>query len=132
MSATRSTTIETAIECCRPTDKTPVTLDASVLPSAREDLHELQRELDANDLVPAGVTVDARFDADCSFATQDEADRIREYVRTAAFLGAGTVTVSFDTVADESKVRPSLAALQERARREGVTLELDGPLTLES
>ncbi len=132
MSATRPTTIETAIECCRPTDKTPVTLDASALPSARDDLRELQRELDANDLVPAGVTVDACFDADCSFATQDEADRIREYVRTAAFLGAGTVTVEFDAVADESKVRPSLAALNERARREGVTLELDGPLSLDA
>ncbi|WP_458204854.1 hypothetical protein [Haladaptatus sp. NG-SE-30] len=132
MSATHPTTVETAIECCRPTDKTPVTLEASALPSARHELHELQRELDANDFVPAGVTVDACFDTTCSFATQDEADRIREYVRTAAFLGAGTVTVEFDEVADESKVRPSLAALQERARREGITLELDGPLTLES
>lgn len=132
MSATRPTTIETAIECCRPTDKTPVTLDASALPSARTDLRELQHELDANDLVPAGVTVDACFDADCSFATQDEADRIRECVRTAAFLGAGTVTVEFGDVADESKVRPSLAALKERAHREGVTLELDGPLSLDA
>jgi sugar phosphate isomerase/epimerase len=132
MSATRPTSIETAIERCRPTDKTPVTLEASALPSARHELRELQRELDANDFVPAGVMVDACFDADCSFATQDEADRIREYVRTAAFLGAGTVTVEFDTVKDESKVRPSLAALRERAHREGITLELDGPITLES
>ncbi|EFW91758.1 hypothetical protein ZOD2009_12932 [Haladaptatus paucihalophilus DX253] len=130
MSATRPSTIETAIERCRPADKTPVTLDAAALPSGRDDLRDLQAELAAKEYVPAEVTVDACFDADCSFATQDEADRIREYIRTASFLGAGTVTVEFDTVADESKVRPSLAALKERARREGVTLELDGPLAL--
>ncbi|MGA9399602.1 hypothetical protein [Haladaptatus sp.] len=130
MSVTRPSTIETAIEGCRPTDKTPVTLDAAALPASRDDLRDLQTELAANDFVPAGVTVQACFDVNCSFATQDEADRIREYIRTAAFIGAGIVTVEFDTVEDESKVRPSLAALKERARREGVTLELDGPLTL--
>ena len=130
MSATSSPDVEHAIERCRPADATPVTLDATALPSARDDLRDLQRALDANDLVPAGVTVEACFDESCSYATQDEADRVRECVRTAAFLGAGTVTVEFDSVADEAKVQPALAAVRERARREGVTLELDGPLTL--
>ncbi|WP_327052329.1 hypothetical protein [Halomicrococcus gelatinilyticus] len=131
MSTTASPDVEHAIDRCRPADVTPVTLDADALPGSRDGLRELQSALDSNDLVPAAVTVEARFDEPCSYATQDEADRVRECVRSAAFLGAGTVTVEFDGVADESKVRPALAAVRERARREGVTLEIDGPLTLE-
>jgi sugar phosphate isomerase/epimerase len=76
------------------------------------------------------VTVDACFDEDCSFATQDEADRLREYVRAAAFLGAGSITVSVHEVADEHKVLPALSACAERARREGVTFEVEGPVSL--
>lgn len=131
MSTTASPDVEHAIDRCRPADATPVTLEADALPSSRDELRELQNELDSNDFVPAAVTVEARFDEPCSYATQDEADRVRECVRSAAFLGAGTVTVEFDGVADETKVRPALAAVRERARREGVTLEIDGPLTLE-
>ncbi|UPV73788.1 hypothetical protein M0R89_14725 [Halorussus limi] len=131
MSATRSADVRTAIERCRVEDATPVSLDADAIPTARADLMDLKRELDADDLVAARVVVDACFGEDCSFATQDEADRVREYVRTAAFLGASTVTVEFDSVGDESKVRPALAAVAERAHREGVTLDLDGPITLD-
>lgn len=133
MSATRSADVRTAIEGCRIEDATPVSLDAdSITSTAPEDLRELKRELDADDLVPARVIVEARFGEDCSFATQSEADRVREYVRAASFLGASTVTVEFDTVADEAKVRPALAAVAERARREGVTLDVAGPITLDS
>jgi sugar phosphate isomerase/epimerase len=131
MSATRSPNVRTAIERCRVEDATPVSLDADALPTAREELRDLKRELDADDLVAARVVVDACFGEDCSFATQDEADRVREYVRVAAFLGASTVTVEFDSVADESKVRPALAAVAERASREGVTLDVAGPITLD-
>ena len=131
MSATRSANVRTAIERCRVEDATPVSLDADALPTARKELRDLKRELDADDLVAARVVVDACFGEDCSFATQKEADRVREYVRAAAFLGASTVTVEFDSVADESKVRPALAAVAERAHREGVTLDIEGPITLD-
>jgi sugar phosphate isomerase/epimerase len=131
MSTTRSAATRRTIERCQPENATPVTIHADALDStARDHLRELKRELDAEDLVPARLAVDACFDADCSFATQDEVERVREYVRAASFLGASTVTVSFDGVADEAKVRPALEACAERARREGVTLELDGPLSL--
>lgn len=133
MSATRQTGIQHAIDCCRPVETTPVILDAETFDSTGRDyLRELKTELDANGYLPARVTVEACFGEDCSFATQDEVDRVRKYVHAAAFLGAGTVTVAFDEVADEAKVRPALAACAERARREGVTLELDGPLSFES
>jgi hypothetical protein len=55
---------------------------------------------------------------------------VREYVQAAAFLGASTVTIEFDSVGDDSKVRPALAAVAERARREGVTLDVAGPIAL--
>lgn len=129
--STTSADVRRAVECCRPEETTPVRIDANELDSTgRNYLRALKRELDADELVPARIVVDACFDEDCSYATQDEVDRIREYVRAAAFVGAGTVTVTFDGVADETKVRPALAACAERARRDGVTLELDGPLTL--
>ncbi|USZ68440.1 hypothetical protein NGM10_01565 [Halorussus salilacus] len=132
MSATRSADVRTAIDCCRVEDATPVSLDAETIPStAPARLRDLKRELVADDLVPARVVVEACFGEDCSFATQEEADRIREFVRAAAFLGASTVTVEFDAVADESKVRPALAAVAERAHREGVELDVAGPITLD-
>ncbi|WP_132058389.1 hypothetical protein [Halorussus amylolyticus] len=133
MSATRSADVRTAIDRCRVEDATPVSLDAeSITSTAPDHLRELKQELVADDLVPARVVVDACFGEDCSFATQDEADRVREYVRAAAFLGANTVTVEFGSVGDESKVRPALAAVAERARREGVALDVAGPITLDA
>ena len=133
MSATRSADVRTAIEGCRVEDATPVGLDADAIPSTAPDrLRELKRELEADDLVPARVVVESCFGENCSFATQEEADRVREYVRAASLLGANTVTVEFDSVADEEKVRPALAAVAERARRECVTLDVAGPITLDN
>lgn len=124
MSATRATFEET-IEQCRPEDATPVSIGADDLEStAPEYLRDLKYELSRSDLVVARVELEACFDEDCSLATQDEIDRVREYVRAAAFLGAGTLTVQVDEVADPGKVDPALEACEERARREGVTLEV--------
>lgn len=122
-----------AVERCRPEDATPVRLDGEALDStAPEYLRDLKHDLAGQGLVPARLTVEACFDEDCSLSTQKEADRIREHIRAASFLGAGRLTVSFETVADERKVRPALEACAERARRDGITLELEGPLSIES
>ncbi|GGL57108.1 hypothetical protein [Halocalculus aciditolerans] len=125
MSATPSHAVEQTIECCRPTDATPVTIDADSLEStAKPHLRTVKSELAANGLVPAELHVDACFDEDCSLATQDEIDRVRDLVFAAAFLGVSTVTLSYDAVADPDIVTPALDACAERAEREGVTLEL--------
>lgn len=132
MSTTPSSEFESPIDRCRPADVTPVTLEASALESTSPGyLRDLKQELTQKELFPAGLTVDACFDDDCSLATQDEIDRIRSYVRAGAFLGVGSVTVSTDDVANAEKVRPALAACAERAEREGIELELDGPITIE-
>ena len=123
--STTSATFEETIEQCRPEDATPVSLGAEDLAStAPEYLRDLKYELSRADLVVARIEVGACFDADCSLATQNEVDTVREYVRAAAFLGAGTVTVDVDEVANPEKVEPALDACEERARREGVTLEI--------
>lgn len=128
-----STSRQPAVEGCRPEEATPVRLEAEALDSTAPDyLRELKEELTDERLVPARLIVDACFDEDCSLSTQEEAQRIREHIRAASFLGAGTLTVAFDGVANERKVRPALAACAERARRDGVVLEVDGPLSLES
>lgn len=127
-----STLQRPAVEPCRPEEATPVRVDGDALDSTAPDhLRDLKADLAGERLVPARLTVDACFEEDCSLSTQQEAERIRDHIRAAAFLGAGTLTVSFDSVGDERKVRPALAACAERARRDGVTLELDGPLALE-
>ncbi|MDL5360731.1 hypothetical protein [Halalkalicoccus sp. NIPERK01] len=127
-----STLQRPAVEPCRPEEATPVRVDGDALDSTAPDyLRDLKADLAGERLVPARLTVDACFKEDCSLSTQQEAERIRDHIRAAAFLGAGTLTVSFDSVGDERKVRPALAACAERARRDGVTLELDGPLALE-
>lgn len=128
-----STTGDLAVERCQPEEATPVKLDADALDSIAPDyLRDLKYELSDEQLVPARLTVEACFDEDCSLSTQEEVNRIRDHVRAAAFLGAGTLTVEVDTVADEAKVRPALAACAERARREGVSLDIDGPFTLDA
>ena len=132
MSTTPSLDVDRAIERCRPADVTPVALEATALEStAPEYLRDLKRELNGEGLYPAEVTVQACFDEDCSLATQEEADRVRGYVRAASFLGAGSVTVECETVANQEKVRPALEACGERARREGLSFELDAPISLE-
>ncbi|RQG97016.1 hypothetical protein [Natrarchaeobius chitinivorans] len=133
MSTTTSSEFEPTIERCRPADVTPVALEAAALEStAPEYLRDLKREFAAEGLVPAGLTVEARFDEDCSLATQEEIDRIRGYVRAGAFLGVGSVSVTVDDVANPEKVRPALAACAERAEREGIVLDLEAPLAVEN
>lgn len=120
-----------AIDGCQPADATPVTLEADALESTSpEYLRDFKGELTAEGLVPAELTVEACFDEDCSLATQEEVDRIRGYVRAGSFLGVGTVTVAVDDVADPEKVRPALAACAERADREGLAFELEGPIAV--
>lgn len=115
------------VEGCRPTDQTPVAVDATTIAdAARDDLRRLADDLAAEGYVPAEVTADARFDEDCSLATQREADRLRDVVDAAAFLGANRLTVAVDGVAAPEKVRPALSAVAERARRDGVTLDVRG------
>lgn len=115
-----------AVAACRPTDGTPVAIDAGAIESTAEPyLQQLKRELDDEGLVPAEVVVRADFAADCSLRTQSEADRVREVIYAAGYLGAGTVTLEVAGVADYDKVRPAISALRERARREGLTLAVD-------
>jgi hypothetical protein len=124
MSTTQSTG---TIEGCRPTDQTPVAVDAeTIADAAREDLRRLADDLASEGLVPAEVTTEACFGEDCSLATQREADRLRELVDAAAFLGANRLTVDVCDVTAPGKARPALSALAERARRDGVALDVRG------
>jgi len=132
MSTAPSPNVERTKEYCRTTDVTPVTIDAEALESTAPGyLRDLRRELTEDGLFPAALELSVCFDEDCSLSTQGTADRVRDHVRAAAFLGAGRVTVSVDEVANESKVEPALSACRERAHREGVTLDIDGPVTLD-
>ena len=131
MSTTPTPNVERAVEGCQRTNVEPVSLAANALDStAPEYLRDLKRELTDEGLHAADLRVEARFDEDCSLATQEEIDRVRGYVRAAAFLGAARITVEFEEVADAEKVRPALEACAERARRDGVTLSVDGPVDL--
>ena len=132
MSTTSPSELESTIDRCRPAEVTPVTLEAEALEStAPEYLRDLKHELAAEGLSPTEITVRASFDEDCSLATQDEIDRVRSYVRAGSFLGVGTVSVVVEAVANESKAEPALAACAERAEREGIVLDLEGPIALE-
>lgn len=131
MSATPAPDVERTIEHATTEDVTPVRLSAEALDStAPEYLRDLKRELNREGLYPAGLSVRADFDADCSIATQHEVDRVRGYVRAASFLGAGRLTVQVSEIACEEKVRPALEACAERAEREGISFEVDGPVSL--
>lgn len=117
-----------AVAGCRPTDGTPVDIDAAALEStAPAYLQSLKRDLDTAGYVPSALVVQADFGTDCSLTTQAEAERVRELLRAADFLGAGTVRLDVDAVADREKVRPAVSALRERAEREGLTLAVSGP-----
>ena len=130
MSATPSANVERTIEHCRPEDLQPVSLDAQALVStAPEYLRDLKHELTDSGYVPSVLTVQACFDEDCSLETQREVDRVRGYVRAAAFLGAARVTVECGDVADPRKAEPALSACAERAPRAGVGFELEGPMS---
>ncbi|SEQ25104.1 hypothetical protein [Natrinema salaciae] len=122
-----------AIDRCQPADATPVSLEAAALEStAPTYLRDLKSELTTEGLVPAELTVEACFDEDCSLATQEEIDRIRGYVRAGSFLGVGAVTVTVAAVTDPEKVRPALAACAERADREGLAFDVEGPIAVDA
>ena len=124
MSTTRRST---TVEGCRPTEHTPVAVDAETIADAsRDDLRTLSAELARKGYVPAEVTADVRFEEDCSLATQREADRLRDLVDAAGFLGANRLSVDVETVECPEKARPALSAVAERAHRDGVSLDVDG------
>ncbi|WP_280536471.1 hypothetical protein [Halopenitus sp. POP-27] len=127
MSTTESTNVDGPISGCRPADIDPVVVDGADLEStAPEYLRDLKAELSRRGYQPAALAVTACFAEDCSLATQEEADRLRGFVRAAAFLGAGRIEIAVDDVAEPAKVDPALSALSERAAREGVTLRITG------
>ena len=131
MSTTRGTVTTDGIDSARCEKITPVEIAGESLDSlAPGDLLDFKRTLIDDGLIPAVLTVEGCFDDDCSFDTQTEADRIREYVRAASFLGAGTLVVTGESVVDEAHTRQALAACAERANREGVAFEFDGPIEL--
>lgn len=125
MSVTRSQRVDRAVAGTADVEAVEVDAD-SLETTAPEYLRDLKAELAAEGYQPATVTAAARFTEDCSLATQDEANRLRDVVRAASFLGAGTVTLTVEEVCDSSKVRPALEALGERAEREGVNLSVRG------
>lgn len=127
MSVRPASDVEAPIDRCRPADVTPVRVEAAALESTVPNyLRELKGEFAGQGLSPAELAVEARFEEDCSLQTQSEADRLRDLVRAAAFLGVDRVTVTCDSVANPAKVRPALAACAERAGREGIAFEVDG------
>ena len=127
MSTTSSSGIERTLRGCRPADVDPVVIDAADLDSTAPDhLRDLKRGLAARGYQPAAVAAEATFDAESTLERQREADRLRGLVRAASFLGAGRVEVNVDGDASE-QARTALAALAERADREGVEfVRLDG------
>lgn len=128
-STAASPDVERAVDASEPADVEPVVVDAATLEStAPEYLRAFRADLDAAGYLPAGLRVEACFAEDCSIETQTEADRIRGLVRAASFLGATRVRVVAEEVADPEKVEPALAALAERAEREGVSLTVSGPV----
>ncbi|QLG27485.1 hypothetical protein HUG10_07930 [Halorarum halophilum] len=132
MSTSVKPSVERAVAASEPADVEPVALDAEALDStAPEYLRDLKADLSEAGYLPAGLRVEACFSENCSIETQAEADRLRGLVRAASFLGVGRVSVRADDVAEPTKVEPALAALAERAEREGVTLTVEGPVTLD-
>ena len=113
---------------CRPTDTTPVEIDAKRLEStAKPDLQELKTTLLANGRQPAHVIVEATFDESGSIPIHREADRLRRHLQAASFLGAGRVTVEIDGVSNPDRVASALSAIEERAHREGIALSVSAP-----
>lgn len=131
-STTGNPSVERAVAASEPADVEPVTLDAGALDSIAPDyLHDLKADLASAGYLPAGLSAAACFSADCSLETQAEADRLRGLVRAASFLGVGRLTIRTDEVTAPAKAKPALAALAERAEREGVTLTVEGPVVLD-
>ncbi|SMO78450.1 hypothetical protein [Halorubrum cibi] len=121
MSTTEPRGVDAAIEGCRPAEIEPIVVDAADLEStAPEYLRDFKSGLSARGYHPSALSVAACFADDCPLAAGEEADRLRGFVRAAAFLGAGRIEVRLDEVADPDAVEPTLSALAERARREGI------------
>ena len=127
MSTTSSAGVERTLRGCRPADVDPVVVDASDLESTAPDhLRDIKQGLAARGYQPAAVAAEAGFDREWILERQREADRLRALVRAAAFLGAGRIEVRVDGEASD-EVRTALAALAERADREGVEfVRVDG------
>jgi hypothetical protein len=116
-----------AFESCHPTNQTPVAVDATTIAEAsRGEIRTLADDLADEGYVPATVVATAEFGEDCSLDTQREANRLRDLVATASFLGANRLTVEVEHVESPAKARPALSAVAERANREGLTFEVDG------
>ncbi|WP_416839671.1 hypothetical protein [Haloferax sp. DFSO52] len=127
MSTLESTPVETALDACRTADLTPIVLDASSLHStAPSHLRELKSGLADEGYLPAELAVEADFCEDDPLAVQSESDRLREYVRAASFLGVGRIAIDVVECCRPADVESSLAALEERAHREGVAFEARG------
>jgi hypothetical protein len=115
------------IEGCHPTNQTPVAVDATTIAEAsREEIRTLANDLSEEGYVPAAVAATAEFAEDCSLATQREANRLRDLVSAASFLGANRLTVDVEQVESPEKARPALSAVAERANREGLAFEVEG------
>lgn len=129
--STTQRTAETIIEGCRPTDATPVTIDAASLDSTSTSyLRDLKARLRGDGFVAAELDATASFDEDCSLSTQETVDRVRNLVDAASFLGADTLRLEVESVANQTKARPALDACIERADREGVRLDVTGAVSL--
>lgn len=118
-------TFDSAVTSCHPTSLDPVAVPVSALEStAPEYLRDLRAELNETGRTPAELTASATFEEDCSFAIQETAEEVRDYVRVASHLGAGRVRLEVEnsTETDDDKVTVALDAARERARREGTTL----------
>lgn len=130
MSTTQRAT-DSIIEGCRPSDVTPVTIDAASLDSTSTTyLRDLKARLRGDGFVAAELHATACFDEDCSLSTQKTVDRVRNLVDAASFLGADTLTLEVESVASPTKARPALDACVERADREGVRLDVTGAVSL--
>jgi len=127
MSTTSSAGVERTLRGCRPADVDPVVVDASDLESTAPDhLRDIKQGLAARGYQPAAVAAEAAFDDESTLERQREVDRLRALVRAASFLGAGRIEVRVDGEASD-EVRTALAALAERADREGVEfVRVDG------
>lgn len=107
---------------------TPVSLDAASLASTAPDyLRDLQRDLAETGRAPVELAASVCFEDDCPFATQSAADRVRDLVRAASLLGANRLKLTVEGEEPSDGAESALAACAERARREGVPLEIDGP-----
>jgi sugar phosphate isomerase/epimerase len=105
---------------------TPVRLDAASLPSIAPDfLRDLQRDLADTGRAPVELAATVSFEDDCPIATQSAADRVRDLVRAASLLGVNRLALTVEGGDPSEAATTALAACTERARKEGVTLEID-------